>query len=173
MTSSWFYKIAATLLHHHFTVSMRLLSPAEATITKLHKIFLKIQNYHNSGIKLATDLVFDLHVTVHHDTFLIIKPTRHTNFSNLFLEWNSSCFRHFLCPSSGVFLLYERQWYTSHRFADSLRAGLQESQKSYSRKPNSSHSALLGLHSHALLIVVWRYFISVGASIRVYCQLFL
>jgi len=29
---------------------------------------------------------FDLHVTVHHDKFLIIKPTRCTNFSNLFLE---------------------------------------------------------------------------------------
>jgi len=36
-------------------------------------------------------------------TFLIIKPTRSTNFSNLFLEWNSTCFGQFLCPSSGVF----------------------------------------------------------------------
>jgi hypothetical protein len=35
--------------------------------------------------------------------FLIIKPTRSTNFSNLFLEWNSTCFRQFHCPSSGVF----------------------------------------------------------------------
>jgi hypothetical protein len=34
--------------------------------------------------------------------FLIIKPTRCTNFSNLFLEWNSTCFGQFLCPSSGV-----------------------------------------------------------------------
>jgi len=34
---------------------------------------------------------------------LIIKPTRCTNFSNLFLEWNSTCFGQFLCPSSGVF----------------------------------------------------------------------
>jgi hypothetical protein len=33
---------------------------------------------------------------------LIIKPTRRTNFSNLFLEWNSTCFGQFLCPSSGV-----------------------------------------------------------------------
>jgi len=31
------------------------------------------------------------------------KPTRCNNFSNLFLEWNSKCFGHFLCPSSGVF----------------------------------------------------------------------
>jgi hypothetical protein len=35
--------------------------------------------------------------------FLIIKPTRCTNFLNLFLEWNSICFGQFLCPSSGVF----------------------------------------------------------------------
>ena len=36
-------------------------------------------------------------------TFLIIKPTRCTNFSNLFLDWKSTWFRQFLCPSSGVF----------------------------------------------------------------------
>jgi hypothetical protein len=30
--------------------------------------------------------LFDVHVTVHHDKFLIIKPNRCTNFSNLFLE---------------------------------------------------------------------------------------
>jgi len=35
--------------------------------------------------------------------FLIIKQTRCTNFSNLFLEWNSTCLGRFLCPSSGVF----------------------------------------------------------------------
>jgi len=42
-------------------------------------------------------------MTMHRDKFLKIKPTRCTNFSNLFLEWNSACFRQFLCPSSGVF----------------------------------------------------------------------
>jgi len=36
--------------------------------------------------------------------FLIVKQTRCTNFSNLFLEQNSTCFGQFLCPSSGVFL---------------------------------------------------------------------
>jgi len=30
------------------------------------------------------------------------EPTRCTNFSNLFLEWNSTYFGQFLCPSSGV-----------------------------------------------------------------------
>jgi hypothetical protein len=42
-------------------------------------------------------------VTEHRVKFLIITPTRCTNFSNLFLEWNSTCFGQFLCPSSGVF----------------------------------------------------------------------
>jgi hypothetical protein len=46
---------------------------------------------------------FDIHVTMHHDKFLIIKPTRCTNFSSIFLEWNSTCFGQFLCPSSRVF----------------------------------------------------------------------
>ena len=46
---------------------------------------------------------FEGHVTMHHDKFLTIKPTRCTNFSNLFLEWNSTRFGQFLCPSSGVF----------------------------------------------------------------------
>jgi len=46
---------------------------------------------------------FDVHVTVHRDKFLKIKPTRCTNFSNLFLEWNSTCLGQFLCPLSGVF----------------------------------------------------------------------
>ena len=35
--------------------------------------------------------------------FLAIKPTTRSNFSNLFLEWNSTCFGQFLCLSSGVF----------------------------------------------------------------------
>jgi len=35
--------------------------------------------------------------------FCIIKPTRCTNSSTLFLEWNCTCFGQFLCPSSGVF----------------------------------------------------------------------
>jgi hypothetical protein len=34
--------------------------------------------------------------------FLIIKPTRWTNFSNLFWKWNSRCFGQFVCPPSGV-----------------------------------------------------------------------
>jgi len=48
--------------------------------------------------------IFDVHVAVHRDKFFITKPTRCTNFSKVFiLEWNSTCFGQFLCPSSGVF----------------------------------------------------------------------
>ena len=50
--------------------------------------------------------------------FLIIKPSSCTNFSNLFLDWNSTCFGQFLCPSSGVFSLYTQQWYMSYRSAN-------------------------------------------------------
>jgi len=49
------------------------------------------------------DELFDVHVTVHRVKFLRIKPTRCTNFSNFFLEWNSTCFGQFLCQSSRVF----------------------------------------------------------------------
>ena len=47
--------------------------------------------------------MLDLHVTLHRDTFLTIKPTRCTNFSNLF--WNETLHvsGQFFCPSSGVF----------------------------------------------------------------------
>jgi len=35
--------------------------------------------------------------------FRIIKPTRCTNFSHVFMEWKSTYFGQFLCPPSGVF----------------------------------------------------------------------
>jgi len=79
------------------------------------------RSYHGWHIN-NSHYFFDVHVTVHRDTFLIIKPTTWTNFSNLFLEWNSTCFGQFLCPSSGVFHCTQ-QWYMSYRFADSLQAG--------------------------------------------------
>jgi len=53
--------------------------------------------------------------------FLIIKPTRCTNFSNLFLEWNYM-FRTVPVAIIRSFSLYTQQWYMSYRFADSLWA---------------------------------------------------
>ena len=66
--------------------------------------------------------VFDLHVTVNLDKFLIIKPTTCTYFWNLFLEWNSTCFGQFLCPSS-VFHCTHSNGICHTGYADSLRAG--------------------------------------------------
>ena len=37
--------------------------------------------------------------------------------------WNSKYFGQFLCPSSGVYSVYIQQWYKSHMFVDSFRAG--------------------------------------------------
>jgi len=48
---------------------------------------------------------------------LIIKPTRLTKFSNLFL------FRTVPLSVIRSFSLYTQQWYMSYRFSDSLRAG--------------------------------------------------
>ena len=70
-----------------------------------------------SVVRPSHEDVFDVHVTVHRDIFLIIKPTSCTNFSNLFLERNFTCFGQFL--SIIRFSLYTQQWYMSY----SLRAG--------------------------------------------------
>ena len=65
---------------------------------------------------------FDVHVAVHCAKFLVIKPTRRTNFSNLFLEWNY-VFQTVHLPIIRILSVYTQQWYMSYRFADSLRAG--------------------------------------------------
>jgi len=52
-----------------------------------------------------------------------MKPTRCTNFSNLFLKWNSTCFGQFLWSIIRSFSLYTQQWYMSLRFTYSLWAG--------------------------------------------------
>jgi hypothetical protein len=44
-----------------------------------------------------------IHFTVKDNLFLYNKTNWRTNFPNLFLSRNSTCFGQFLCPSSGVF----------------------------------------------------------------------
>jgi hypothetical protein len=44
-------------------------------------------------------------------------------FHKFILSWNSTCFRQFVCPSSGLYSLYTQQWYMSYRFVDSFQAG--------------------------------------------------
>jgi len=67
---------------------------------------VKIIRASNNQCTISTQITvqkFDVHVTVHRVKFLVMKPTTCTNFSNLFLKWNSTCFGQFLCPPSGVF----------------------------------------------------------------------
>jgi len=71
-----------------------------------------------------TYCTFDIHVTVHRVKFLLIKPTRCTNFSNLFLKWNSTCFGQFLCPPSGVFHCTHSNGVCHTGLLTALRAGL-------------------------------------------------
>jgi hypothetical protein len=72
--------------------------------------------------KLHASYWSDVHVTVQRDKFLTIKPTRCTNFSNLFSEWNHM-FRTVPLSIIMSFSLYTQQWCMSYRFADSLWAG--------------------------------------------------
>jgi hypothetical protein len=65
--------------------------------------FIHIYELHQEiQVNTESPCTSDVHLTVRRDKSLIIKPTRCTNFSNLFSEWNSICFGQFLCPSSGV-----------------------------------------------------------------------
>ena len=61
-------------------------------------------DFRHSISRLAIYLVY----TKFANWLLIIKPTSCTDFSNLFLEWNSTCFGQFLCPPSGVFFYCTR-----------------------------------------------------------------
>jgi hypothetical protein len=69
--------------------------------------------------------------------FLIIKPTRCTNFSNLFLEWNSTCFGQFLCPSSEVFHRTHSNGYMSYRLWWQLSSRIRMFHPDPARKPSA------------------------------------
>jgi len=78
-------------------------------ITKFNKKFFNVRRrftYRRTAKRRSFVIFFFFCERVNNDKFriiLIIKPTRCTNFSNLFWEQNSTCFWQFLCPSSGVF----------------------------------------------------------------------
>jgi hypothetical protein len=74
------------------------------TINLLHAIMLQCDIQWDMSLifqQLKTDENYVLCVI--NSFFLTIKPTRCTNFSNLFLQWNCTCFGEFLCPSSELF----------------------------------------------------------------------
>jgi len=59
-----------------------------------------------SAVAFNKYINFDVHVTVHRDKFLIIKPTRCTNFSILF--WNESL------HVSGGSSVHHQEFFTVH-----------------------------------------------------------
>jgi hypothetical protein len=67
--------------------------------------------------------LFYVHVTVHRNEFIYNKTNQMLQFPKFTPAWNSTCFRQFLCLSSGVYSLYTRHWYMSYRSEDSFRAG--------------------------------------------------
>ena len=68
-------------------------------------------------------LVFYIHVTMHRNKFLYNKTNQIHQFPKFTPAWNSTCFKQFLCPSSGVYSLYTQHWYMSYRFEESFQAG--------------------------------------------------
>jgi hypothetical protein len=106
---------------------MHIINPLNAKLNPICHLLALLgahHIFHVSGLRVKGKFVqFGVHVTVHHDKFLIIEPTRCTNFSKFYLEWKSTCFGQFLCPSSGVFHCTHSNTY---RFADSLRTSCQQ-----------------------------------------------
>jgi len=88
LTKHIFELLIVILMNKELSQGSECVSPLSEKLSKLR-------------VEVVTEI--DVHVTVHRDKFLIIKPTRCTNFSNLFLEWNSTCFGQFPYLSSGVF----------------------------------------------------------------------
>ena len=65
---------------------------------------------------------FDVYVAMHHDKFLIIEPTRCTNFSKFFY-FRMKLYMFQMVPLSVIrsFPLHTQQWYMLYRFAESLQ----------------------------------------------------
>ena len=113
--SSFFRDLAKALANKkrvHIILLVKLEKIASGIFRLLSEILLRRRLQVKFGILKSS---FKRHFEI-----LIIKPNRCTNFSNLFLEQNSTCLGQFLCPSSGVFHCTHSN---THRFADSLQAG--------------------------------------------------
>jgi hypothetical protein len=64
--------------------------------------------------------LLNIHVVVQCDKFLIIEPTRCTNFSKFYFGMKLYMFQTVPLSIIRSFPLYTQQWYMSYRFADSL-----------------------------------------------------
>ena len=92
-----------------------------------HDSNLPITPLRKAKNEVKVESKFDVHVTVHCVKFLIIKPTRCTNFSNLF----STRFGQFLCPPSGVFHCTHSIGICDRGYADFLRASCPQTCMTY------------------------------------------
>jgi hypothetical protein len=79
---------------------------------------------YNRGLSATLHVMseFYVYLTVHRNEFVYNKTNQMHQFHKCILSWNSTCFRQFVYPSSGVYTLYTQQCYMSYRFVDSLRA---------------------------------------------------
>ena len=71
----------------------------------------KVYTFTQISLKMCIHFWHPLYMTC----VLIIKPTRCTKFSNLFLEQNSTCFGQVFCPLSGVQHCTHSNRYMSYR----------------------------------------------------------
>jgi hypothetical protein len=95
-------------------------SQLDALISRIYIWKVTLQVSDNSSV--PPQEFFTVHTAVVYVIQICWQPTRCTNFTNLFLEWNSTSFGQFLCPSSGVFHCKHSNRFMSYRFADNLPA---------------------------------------------------
>ena len=103
--------------------------PNECSNTKYKVLYMSFTVYVKYKIQIILYVLnsckyFDIHVTVHRDKFCIIKPTRCTNFSNIFY-FGMKLYMFRTVPLSMIrsFSPYTQQRYMSYQFVDSLQAG--------------------------------------------------
>jgi len=75
----------------------------KTSIKCITKYYYTVQLQIKSNRDWPPNIVASYYMSNSELDFLITKPTRCINFSDLFLEWNSTCFAQFLCPSLRVF----------------------------------------------------------------------
>jgi hypothetical protein len=77
-----------------------LTTKPDTNATKFNRPYFNILGREHFKVKNIYTIILKKYWKI--DLFLI-KPTRRTNFPNLFCQKNSTCFGQFLCHSSGVF----------------------------------------------------------------------
>jgi len=113
VTELWRSFIYFSLLHYSPRAHERENFSFVGTSSCTFFLWLWITVKFESSVTAVTsvDRTWDLYPYLVTTNFFIVKPTRSTNFTNLFLALNSACFGQFVCPSSGVNSLCTQQRY--------------------------------------------------------------